>query len=197
MKPTLPLPFAAAAALCVALLGACATPGARDIPHADAAQRQPATSFELEGRLSATDGQRAANGRLSWQHNGTGDRWTVFSPLGQIVAQLDRDPAGALLSTADGRRYRAASADQLLPELLGVDAPVDLLPRWVQATPGEGAEVRQRDALGRPTLLIEAGWRVEYPEYAAEDSAAAPRRIDLSRGDARLRLIIDRWTPHP
>ncbi|THF63796.1 outer membrane lipoprotein LolB [Pseudothauera nasutitermitis] len=180
-----------------ALLVGCAAPGLRPASETPHALRSVAASFELEGRLSATDGTRAANGRLAWHHEAHNDRWTVYSPLGQIVAQLDRDAAGARLTTADGRRFDAPSADALLPDLLGVQAPVDHLPAWVQAVPSDRAEIRQRDALGRPALVIDAGWRIEYPEYASAAPDAAPRRIDLSRGDARLRLIIDQWTPAP
>ncbi|THF61227.1 lipoprotein insertase outer membrane protein LolB [Pseudothauera rhizosphaerae] len=186
---------APAALLAASLLAAgCATPLAI---HTPAAERPLAAGFTLEGRLSASDGASAASGRLEWQHQADGDRWTVLSPLGQIVAQLERDRHGALLRTADGRRYAAANADELLPQVLGVDAPVALLPAWVQAAPGPHGEVRARDARGRPALVVDTGWRIEYPEYAADDPAAPPRRIDLSRGDARLRLIIDHWTPAP
>lgn len=187
--------------LLAALLGAavlaagCATPALNPAPPA--ARRTPLDAFALEGRLSASDGERAASGRLEWRHHDHRDDWTVLSPLGQIVAQLERTAAGALLRTADGGRYEAASADELLPRILGVDAPVARLPGWVQAAPGPDAEIRQRDAAGRPALVIDAGWRIEYPDYASDEPAAPPRRIDLSRGDARLRLIIDSWTPVP
>ncbi len=161
------------------------------------AMRQVAPAFELAGRISASDGERAANGRIEWQHDPAADTWTVFSPLGQIAARLQRDAGGATLMTADGQRAVAASAEELLPRVLGVDVPVARLSRWVQAAPEAAAEVRALDALGRPAVVIDQGWRIDYASYADTAPDAPPARIDISRGDARIRLIIDQWTPLP
>ncbi len=184
-------------ALGCAVLGACTSMSPQPVPIADAVARKAATAFELEGRLSASDTSRAASGRIEWQHARDSDRWTVLNPLGQIAARLERSPRGAELVTADGRQYRAATAEALLPELIGIDIPVERLTLWVQAAPPTDAEVREIDPLGRPALLIDQGWRIDYLEYASADASAAPRRIEVSRGDARLRLIIDQWTPTP
>lgn len=185
-----------ALACAVALLAGACAPLA---PHAtpDAAARVAASAFELVGRVAASDGRQAASGGLEWRHERGSDQWTVSSPLGQILARLDSDAAGARLLTADGQRLQAASAEALLPQLIGIEAPVERLAQWVQATPAADAEVRQRDSLGRPALVIDRGWRIEYPAYADDGPTAVPARIDVSRGDARLRLIIDRWNPQP
>ncbi len=164
---------------------------------ANLATRQAVTAFELEGRISASDGERAASGRIEWQHGPAADTWTLFSPLGQIAARLERDTGGAKLMTADGQRTAAASVDELLPRVLGVDVPVARLSRWVQAAPEADAEVRALDALGRPAVVIDRGWRIDYASYADTSSDAPPARIDISRGDARIRLIVDQWTPLP
>src|SRR5690606_18720875 len=61
------------------------------------ASRSAASAFLLEGRISATDGTRAASGRIEWRHAPGGDRWTAYSPLGQIAARLESDADGARL----------------------------------------------------------------------------------------------------
>lgn len=176
---------------CATLAGCAPMHQAQVLFHAD---RDLATAFDLEGRMSASDGSRAASGRVQWQHDGTSDRWTVFTPLGQIAAQLESDAAGARLTDSAGRRVDAANADALLPQVIGVDVPVSRLSRWVQAAPDGEAEVRSFDTLGRPALIIDRGWRIEYLDYASPDADAIPARLDISRGDARIRLIIDTWT---
>lgn len=188
--------LAGALACAIALLTSACAPLA-PLTSADAAVRETAPAFELFGRVAATDGQQAASGGLEWRHDRGSDQWTVSTPLGQILARLDSDDSGARLLTADGQRLQAESAETLLPQLIGIDAPVDRLAQWVQATPAADAEVRQRDSFGRPALVIDRGWRIEYPAYADDSSAAAPARVDVSRGDARLRLIIDSWNPQP
>ncbi|PTD95119.1 lipoprotein insertase outer membrane protein LolB [Pseudothauera lacus] len=185
----------ALAALCAATLAACAGMSTRD--EVAAAERLQVPHFELDGRLSASAGERAASGQLSWEQRSDGARWTVYTPLGQIAARVDQDARGAVLTQADGRQYHAASAAELLPAVLGIEVPVDRLAGWVQATPHAAAEVRQRDASGRPLVVIDSGWRIDYPAYASPAPDAPPRRILVQRGDAQLRLVIDEWRPAP
>lgn len=183
----------AAAALASAALFGCATPEPRE--QALAVARPVASAFELSGRMSASDGERAASGLLTWSHAQGVDEWTVYSPLGQIVGQLVRTPRGAMLLTADGRSRQAEDADTILPELLGVSAPLDGLQHWVQAAPRAGARVLGLDASGRPARISDAGWIIEYLEYASAAPDAPPRLIDAAWGQARIRLVIDEWTP--
>ncbi|MBD5800641.1 Outer-membrane lipoprotein LolB precursor [Azoarcus sp. Aa7] len=183
---------AVAAALAVLLLAGCASQATRGLT---AAPRPVAAAFELEGRLAASDGERAANGTLTWSHTPATDEWTVYSPLGQIVGQLVRTPRGAMLLTADGRAEQADDADAILPRLLGVPAPIDGLQHWVQASARPGARVLSLDEAGRPMRIADAGWIIDYTEYAGPAADAAPRRIDAAWGEARIRLVIDQWTP--
>ncbi|MFP5402261.1 MAG: lipoprotein insertase outer membrane protein LolB [Gammaproteobacteria bacterium] len=182
-------------ALAALTLAACAPLAPRET--VGAAARPLMNAFLLEGRLSATDGRQAASGRVEWEHAAQADRLTLLSPLGQIVARLDSGPDGARLLSADGTQRDAASADALLPEVLGVDVPSARLPRWVQGAPDRGAEVRERDGAGRPLLVIDHGWRIDYLAYADDRPDALPARLDISRGDARIRLLIDSWTALP
>ncbi|PKO55022.1 MAG: outer membrane lipoprotein LolB, partial [Betaproteobacteria bacterium HGW-Betaproteobacteria-21] len=74
-----------------ALLAACAP--LQPLPGSAAVVRTASPYFEVDGRLSATDGERAANGQIEWRHAQSADRWTAYSPLGQIVARLDSSAA--------------------------------------------------------------------------------------------------------
>lgn len=185
-----------AALLCaLTLVAGCSTAPA---PRAStAAERHVNARFEFEGRLSASDGSNGANGQIEWRHDAVRDEVTLYTPLGQVAARLESSLHGAELLTGDGKLYQAASADALLPQLLGVSLPVAHLTQWVQAAPPSGAEVRQLDDTGRPALVIDQGWRIEYLEYHPGEADALPRKLDLSRGDARIRLIIDQWSTQP
>lgn len=174
------------------LISACATQAPTPQPIAP---RTLAPAFELEGRLAASDGKEAASGGLLWSHGRGADEWTLFNPLGQIVAQLVSTPRGATLLTADGQARRADSAAEVLPDLLGVPAPLEGLTYWVQALPRDGARILEVDPAGRPIRIADAGWIIDYGAYDGEQPDAAPRRIDASWGEARIRLIIDKWTP--
>ena len=161
------------------------------------ATRTFAPAFALQGRISANAGEQAASGSIDWRHAHGADSFTLLTPLGQIAAQLEASAVGARLRTADGQELNADSAEALLPRVLGVDVPVARLGRWVQAAPDTAAEVRNRDSAGRPALVIDQGWRIEYLEYLSAAADAPPARLDISRGDARIRLVIDSWTTLP
>ena len=161
------------------------------------ATRTFAPAFALQGRISANAGEQAASGSIDWRHAHGADSFTLLTPLGQIAAQLEASAVGARLRTADGQELNADSAEALLPRVLGVDVPVARLGRWVQAAPDAAAEVRNRDSAGRPARVIDQGWRIEYLEYLSAAADAPPARLDISRGDARIRLVIDSWTTLP
>lgn len=178
----------------ILLLAGCATQPA---PSLELAPRPYANAFELEGRLAASDGKTAASGGLIWSHGPAADEWTLLNPLGQIVAQLVSMPRGATLLTADGQVRTAPTASEMLPDLIGAPAPLDGLAHWVQASPRSGARVLAVDTAGRPSRISDAGWIIDYAEYDGETASAPPRRIDASWGEARIRLLIDKWTPLP
>jgi len=151
--------------------------------------------FALEGRLQVRDGERTAAVGIDWQHEASRDDWLFTGPLGQGLARIEGDAAGARMTLADGRRSEAASAGELAESLFGVEAPFARLPRWVTARPDAGARVRELDVLGRLRSVVDQGWTIEYTEYADESPGSLPRKIDIHRGDTRLRLIVDAWNP--
>lgn len=184
-----------AALACIALtVSGCAL---QPLPREQAplVERTRVKAFDLEGRIAASDGERAASGRLRWEHRPQGDDWVVLSPLGQVVAQVIGTTEGAMLRTADGQRVLAPDTATLLPYVLGVNAPANHLADWIQALPAPGARVLETDAVGRPVRVSDSGWVIEYPEYVDDSEQAAPRRLLAQWGQARLRIMVDKWTP--
>ena len=177
------------------LMAACALNPT--VPPPDPVVRQAFDAFSLSGRLSASDGNQSASGRLDWERRIGTDRWTVSSPLGQIVAQIDSGPDGAEVLFANGERRYAPQVSDLIPMLIPGAAeaglPPERLAAWVQAAPPSDAEVRTFDVRGRPARLIDRGWIIDYLGYRDESPEAIPRLVDISRGEFRLRLAVDRW----
>lgn len=82
----------------------------------------------------------------------------------------------------------------MIPELFGAGTPVDGLNYWVQAVARDGARVLQRDAIGRPTRISDAGWIIDYAVYTDDAPDSPPRRLEANWGETRIRLVIDQWT---
>ena len=174
----------------LALAGCAGTP--ERVATSPVAFRPVETRFELAGRMAASNGEDALSGKFSWQHTPDRDQWDFFSPLGQVVARLSRQGDQASLVTSDGQRFDEPF-QQLVSRVLGMSVPVSALPRWVQAGVVANEDVRELDAMGRPQKIIDSGWLVRYPSYASDRPDARPRVIELSRGEANLKLVIDSW----
>lgn len=164
-------------------------------PSAAIVRLEPLARFELEGRLQVRDGERTAAVGLVWQHGADYDEWLFSGPLGQGMARIRADASGARMRLSDGRESTAASVDELGEALLGLSAPFSALPRWVTARPAEDALIRTLDVLGRPLQVVDQGWTADYLEYMGDAPSDLPRKLELHRGDTRLRLIIDAWNP--
>ncbi|HSH07733.1 MAG TPA: lipoprotein insertase outer membrane protein LolB [Burkholderiales bacterium] len=156
-----------------------------------------ARGFELSGRIAVRYGAEAAGGQLRWRHDRGGDEMLISSPLGQGLARIQRDGEAVKLTTADGREYRAADAEELTHRVLGFRVPLAALPDWVQGRAARDMAVTQaqRDAQGRLVLLEQAGWRIEFLAYA--DDAARPTRLRLTYPALELRLVIAEWRTAP
>lgn len=181
----------AAVALLGALGGCAPLPPAGPAPAA--VERQLAHRFELTGRLSVSDGTRAASLGLEWRHEAS-DEWLFTGPLGQVVARIEADSQGAALYTGAPQPVRAVSAQDLMGQVLGISPPLDGVEAWVQGVARPGARVRRLDEVGRPASVADAGWIIDYLEYLGPEPDARPRRLEASWGEARLKLVIDRWS---
>ena len=184
---------AAFAALLAALLGACAAvPRGRELAAVDPAAL---SSFELSGRINLKVQKEAFPGRVRWQHAPAADELWFYSPVGTAVAHLQQNDDGARVTTAQGREHRADDLRQLALEVLGWDLPLEALPYWVRGIPWPQAEVRdaKRDPQGRLQHLEQGDWRVTYLGWGAN---GLPAKLDLLGQRLRMRLVVDRWSPH-
>lgn len=163
-------------------LGACA-----QLPTAP---RGPDVEFDLSGRLAARYGDESFSGNLAWRHAAAADEMLISTPLGQGVARIARESGSVSLTTAEQREYRAADAESLTEQVLGFRLPLAGLADWVRARASSGAPAEiERDAEGRPSLLRQSGWQIEYQDYAG----GLPSRLRLTYPGLELRLAISRW----
>ena len=158
--------------------------------------RERVSEFEMAGRVAANDGTQSVSAGVEWWHRGT-DEWRFLSPIGQVLATIEAGPTGAVLKSAGRAPVVARSAEELMGRVIGVAPPLDGVVAWVQAAPRDRAVVREVDERGRPLRMVDAGWVVEYLEYAGDGPLDRPRRLEISQGDARLRLVIDDWRSLP
>ena len=187
----MPLPFRLfATGIVLAVVAGCAAPRA---PQALPASNAGVDTFSLTGRVAVKLEQRGYSAKLSWRHAAAGDRLRLLSPVGSVIAEIEADASGAMLTTGDKKVYRSGDVQALTREVLGWNLPLDGLQYWVvgRAEPALPVQAEERDGRGRLTRLIQNDWRIIFLAYAGD--SALPARMALAYERLSLRLIIDRW----
>lgn len=197
MSARLPAP-ALALGLLILIAGCIATP--RVTPTAESWEQrrtrlQQFDNYAFQGRLAAAINNDGFNASLQWQQRSTRSEIDLRAPLGFGSVHIEREPARITLQTSRGEKLDGEVALASLTTRLGFALPLDSLRYWVLGVPDP-----QRPAVETPSVdarylvaLEQDGWRVQYEEYRDSAGLPMPRRVQLTRADARLRLIIDKW----
>ncbi|MHB8447496.1 MAG: lipoprotein insertase outer membrane protein LolB [Rudaea sp.] len=184
-------------AVCAA---ACAPVRVRETPAALAAQQAreaqfaPLTHWTLTARIGVSNGGDGGSGDLSWEQNGAAFRFTMHAPVTGKTWTLSGDAGHAVLEGVDPQSDADTDAQRLLHDRLGWDVPLADLSAWVRGlrAPGSPADV-QYDAQNLPAVIRQDGWRVEYHDWYTDRDPAMPRKVFASRGNARVRMVIESW----
>ncbi len=138
-------------------------------------------AFEMSGRLALRQGDRSDIARLRWTHRPGSDQWTFSSPLGNEVARIESDGAGATLQQAGAPSERAPSFAVLAERYLGIPIDPAMLASWLHG--GGGA--------------APGAWQVTVDEKQQAGAVELARRISASRGDIVVRLVVDEYRALP
>lgn len=162
------------------------------------AQRQAESAFALKGRLAVAAGDEGFSAGLRWTQRDREALIDLDGPLGVGGLRLRAAGDTLELSGARGERLDGDAARAELERRLGFPLPLTALRYWVRGVPDPAQRADEQLAPDGTRLLamVQDGWRVEYPDYV-EDPAAGPlpRRLSIVRGDARLRLVVESWSP--
>ena len=174
------------------LLAACATPALR-IPATPIPAATLNAPWSLQGRIVLKAGKNSLSGQLQWLHRQNREELLLSTPLGQGVARIVSDAEGVLLEVPKQVPKRAADAESLTREALGVALPLSGLSYWIQVRPDPARPSEQTpDATGRIAPIRQDGWVIDYLEYMAEP-AYRPRKLNIARDGLEIRLVVDTW----
>jgi outer membrane lipoprotein LolB len=157
------------------------------------AAREGVGIFQLEGRIAVRRDGESFSARIDWRHEPGGDEIVLSGILGQGLARLSSGVGGAVLQTADQQRIEAASLDALTERVFGAQLPVSGMAHWVVGRPAFGAGA-SLDTAGRPAMLSEQGWTIEYLDYENDAATAMPLLLRARRENIEVRIKIDAWS---
>ncbi len=189
--------------LALLLLAGCAGPALVPVASPERTWQQRAAvlatirAWELAGRVSITDGNAAWHLKLFWHQRPEGFTMNLAGPFGAGAVQLAGDAHGVTLRDADGNRWQAKDADQLLWQHTGIYMPVGGLRYWIRGLPTPDQDVRdmELDAAGRLARLRQHGWEIRFREYRPVAGLELPHSLLVRRGEIAVRVVIDRWQP--
>lgn len=190
--PTAPAQAGAAAlAAEVDTVTAHATQAARE------AQLQEQPHWQLQGRIAFVRGQDSAHARIEWVQRGADYEIRLTAPVTGRSWRLRGQDGRAQLEGVDGGLRESADAEALLYEATGWILPVRHWSSWVRAARGQGPASGLRvDAGGLPITWEQSGWHLRFPDWLAGEPPL-PRRVFAERGEARVRLVVERWESLP
>ena len=200
--------FLAPAMLALILAGCVSQPTRAPQVPVDAANaraqdelRAALTDWSLSGRIAVSNGKQGGSGRIDWRQ--TGDRYTVSlgAPVTRQSWRLSGDAGGGRLEGIEGGPREAADVEAMLRETTGWNIPVRAMADWVRGVGADAGRFGQARVVygegDRPVRLTQAGWTIDYTQWQSDAASGPvlPARLTATQGDAKVRLIVDQWTP--
>jgi outer membrane lipoprotein LolB len=205
-----PLWRAIALALVLLGLGGCAgqavRPVAPGLPTAEADARQTTREtaltqhpqWGLEGRVAVSTRGRGGSGRIDWQQDGPRYTVSLSAPVTRQSWRLSGGEDGARLDGLEGGPRTGPDAVALLRSATGWEIPVDALGAWMRGAraPTRGPAQVDYSADGQLVTLRQDGWTLHYADWQlhAGLDVPLPHRLEATRDDARVRLVVDVWS---
>jgi len=151
--------------------------------------------WHLTGRYLLTDQVEVWSGTLDWQQQGLAYALLIKGPLGQGGAQIQGQGGAVRMALSDGRELLSDDVEGLLREQFGWAIPVGALRYWVRGlpAPNDPLEGLRLDAEGRALTFQQRGWSLDFPAYQDAGGLSLPRRLEATRGDYTLKLVIGDW----
>lgn len=146
------------------------------------------SQWSFDGRLALTGQKDSWSANIDWQHHQDQERIRLSGPLGQggTVIQLMGDRV-----TVDRGHGDVQSSDQpeaFINQQIGVFVPAYSLRYWVTGLP-EPNQAFEETGSG----FKQSGWLIEYKQMQAVDDQAMPRKLTVTNGQTKLKLVIDQW----
>jgi outer membrane lipoprotein LolB len=178
---------------CCALLFACATtrPAKSSLQWQQRlGELQGSHSWSMGGRAAVALGTQGWQASMDWHQGGPYAEVHLSGPFGVGAVVLKQAADGLSLNGAPPSEAVLAQ----VRERLGFQPPLDHLRFWLLGVPDPGApaDVVQNDQ-DRAQQVTQDGWIISYDRYLAAGPDLLPTRVILSRGDVRVRIVVDHW----
>lgn len=151
-------------------------------------------SWTAKGSVSIQKADKADIASLQWQQQMARYHLALFGPLGFGRVEIAGEPGVITLTQSDKAPVSAATPELLMQNQLGWYMPLSNLYSWMRGLPAPGIPAQKTfDADNRLAKLEQQGWTIEYLEYMSVDSVDLPRKVQLTTGDLKIKLVLRQW----
>ena len=150
--------------------------------------------FRMEGRLSLNTGRRGYSGTVSWEQNDDIVDFRFRGPFGFGGFQIQGDPGQLRVKTTSGEEFLLREPELEMTERFGWSLPVHSMRYWILGASDPGLPATEVPGVdGLLESMEQGGWLVRYDSYGEAEGLLLPRRLDMERGEVRIRVMTDRW----
>lgn len=190
------------AAATASLLNGCTAPARVAGPVTSPAERRAAiaavSNWEARGRIALKTPGTSGQGNFAWTQTGDRTVLRVAGPFGSGAYEIRWDPQRLTVLSKTGEvaaDYTGPdAAERFLAEQLGWTLPVANARYWLLGLAGPATTAAETlDEAGLLAVLAQDGWDVTYGEYRPAGRVSLPRKLVMSGGASRIRLVIDDW----
>jgi outer membrane lipoprotein LolB len=150
--------------------------------------------FRMEGRLALNTGRRGYSGTVSWEQNDDIVDFRFRGPFGFGGFRIHGDLDQLRVKTTAGEEFLLRDPELEMTERFGWSLPVHSMRYWILGVSDPGLPAQEvPDGEGLLESMEQAGWVVNFDAYGEIDGLMLPRRLDMERGEVRIRVMSDRW----
>lgn len=150
--------------------------------------------FRMEGRLALNTGRRGYSGTVSWEQNDDIVDFRFRGPFGFGGFRIHGDLDQLRVKTTAGEEFLLRDPELEMTERFGWSLPVHSMRYWILGVSDPSLPSSEvPDAQGLLESMEQGGWLVRYDSYGEAGGLLLPRRLDMERGEVRIRVMTDRW----
>lgn len=144
--------------------------------------------WRLEGRLAITEPNDSWTANIEWGHLPNTEKIKLSGPLGQGAVAIELNQESVIIDRGGGNIQSSNQPETFINQQLGLSVPLRSLRFWAVGIPESGSEFQETS-----DGFVQDGWLVAYKEMQKTGARIMPRKMAVSRGHVKMKLIIDQW----
>ncbi|WP_193755558.1 lipoprotein insertase outer membrane protein LolB [Psychromonas sp. psych-6C06] len=152
--------------------------------------------WSLSGKLAVITPTERNSVNIHWQQSDEDFQIHLTTFLGLNILEIKKVGLRTVITDQDGNNYVSDDTQQLVQQLSGMDIPIKQLQQWIKGNPKQ-ANYQLGDNQLVSSLLSnqndKQGWSINYSDYRTVKGINLPYKLDLTRGQLRLKFAIANW----